>query len=141
MGDENMELEDLLSRCPLPTPTAGLRRKVLTAARTERRVTRRRAVRHLGATAAVLLMVIVGVWLERAEIAVGRALLANRTTSRAEREAEELTVALADTLDGNGFSESIQRRFRIALSASPGGRGIVTWHRKTEQELNGSGEE
>ena len=136
MDNENMELEELLSRRPLPTPTDGLRRKVLTAARLERRQSRRRAVRHLGAVAAVLIMVIIGVRLERAEMAVGKALLADQTPSRAEREAEELSLALADILDGNGLAENMRRRLQFALSARPDPRAITTWHRKTQQELN-----
>lgn len=138
MNDEDEKLEERLRERRLPVPPEWLREKVLHAA--HRRVWRGVAWRF-GIAAAALVAVVVGHAFENAEIDRCRELLARRTASRAEREAEELSVALADMLDRKISGEDIRDCFRARLRPKHPAASLGTWRRRTSLQLDLSTQE
>jgi len=134
MNDDDQRLEEALRQIGPTEPRVELRGSILARAREVRRHVRRRWLRRLGLAAALVLIVVVGNALERAEVATCEKMLAAGAPSRAESETKDLAVALADLLDGNVPRGEMERSLRMRMGSRPTPSIPAAW-RRAPQEL------
>ncbi len=139
-NNENLELERTLQRFEPAPPPDGLRERVLNCARAERRrihrirrIHRRRWMSAALATAAAALL-FVGLTIEHREAVAGRELLTSAAPTRAQREVEEMTIALAGMLNGGPSAQNVRRGVRMRLSAELSTYNAPSGWRRLRQE-------
>lgn len=138
-NSENLELERTLQQFKPAPPPNGLRERVLSRARAERRRTRRihqRRWRSAALATAAAALIFVGLAVEHREAVTGRKLLTSAAPTRAQREAEEMTIALAGMLNGGPSAEDVRRGVRMRLAAESSTYNAPSGWRRFRQEYD-----